>query len=162
MRNNALRAAAAGSMLALSALAPPARAATPVDACLLLAPAQLSPAFGVPIGAGSHTTPEYLKTCTWIPSGTPTRKLKAITLDVKASDGFEAGKQMLQQSNGKVAITPLAGVGDDAFYANFGGHVLSLNVKKGAVAFKLSIYGDMAPQSMAAEKTLASLVVAQL
>ena len=69
---------------------------------------------------------------------------------------------MLQQSNGKVAITPLTGVGDDAFYANFGGHVLSLNVKKGAVAFKLSIYGDMAAQSMAAEKTLASLVVSRL
>ena len=68
MRNNALRAAATGAMLAVSGLAPPALAATPVDACLLLAPAQLSSAFGIPIGAGSHTTPQYLKTCTWLPS----------------------------------------------------------------------------------------------
>jgi hypothetical protein len=161
MGNNALR-AAVGAMIAASALAPLALAATPVDACLLLAPAQLSSAFGVAIAAGSHTTPQYLKTCTWPPSGAATPALKFVTLDIKASDGFEAGKQMLQQSNGKVAITPLAGVGDDAFYANFNGHILSLNVKKGAVAFKLSVYGDMAAQSMAAEKSLASLVVAQL
>jgi hypothetical protein len=141
-----------------AALPPAASAAPPTDACALLSTAQLSAALGVPMDAGTYVTPGFLRTCTWTPSGGATPGLKFVTLYLQPADGFDAGKGMLQmgQSGGKVLLTSLSGVGDDAYYADFGGKITSLFVKKGATALKLTWYGATAPEKvMAIEKTLA-------
>ena len=75
-----------------AATTPSSVAAPPADACLLLNQAQLSAALAVSMAAGSHTTPEHLKTCTWVPSGGPTQSLKFVTLDLRPADGFENAK----------------------------------------------------------------------
>jgi hypothetical protein len=71
---------------------PPAYAAPLTDACSLLTQTQLSSVLGVPIGAGSHVTPTYLKTCTWAPVGSPTKDFKYLTLSFESADGYEAAK----------------------------------------------------------------------
>ncbi len=150
-----------------------AAAAPPNDACSLVTQAQVSAALGVSMEAGSHVTPTFLRTCTWNPSGTSGNRVGALTLYIQSADQYEAGKKMLEQMRtmAKVekhgnsqppVITPLSGIGDDAFYLDMA-NTMSLIAKKGNVQFKLVIYGDLpAEKKKAAEKTLALEVVSKL
>ena len=144
--------------------APSAGAAPATDACLLVTQAQLSAALGVAMAAGTHTTPEYVKTCTWSPSGGATKSLKFVTLDLQPGDGFDRAKALMEQFKPKNAvINSVSGVGDEAYFTSFGGSINNLMVKKGSVAFKLAIYGDTPPEkAMAVEKTLASQILSKL
>jgi hypothetical protein len=142
-----------------------ARAAAPGDACALLSPAQLSAALVLPMDAGKYVTPGYVRTCTWTPSGGATPAIKFVTLFLLSADDYRASKSVMQaaQSKGGNAVTSVNGVGDDAYFTSIGSSVTSLMVKKGAVAFKLSLYGATAPdKAMAIEKTLASQALANL
>lgn len=142
-----------------------AGASSAIDACSLLTQAQLSAVLAVPMDAGKYVTPGFLKTCTWSPSNGPTPGIKFFTLYLQSVEGFEGGKSLVQmgQGNGAAVVTPLSGVGDDAYYASFGSNITSLMVKKGAAAFKLTLYGATAPdKAMAIEKMLALQVVSQL
>src|ERR1700689_976929 len=144
-----------------AAAAPTAGASSATDACSLLTQAQLSAALALPMDAGKYVTPGFLKTCTWTPSNGPASAIKFFTLYLQSVEGFEGGKSLVQmgQSKGTAVVTPLSGVGDDAYYASFGSTVTSLMVRKGAAAFKLTLYGATAPdKAMAIEKTLALLV----
>ena len=160
--------------IAASVMAPPADAAPSDDACVILSPAQLSAALGVTMGAGSHVTPTFLKTCTWAPAGGPTNDLKYLTLNLQTAEGYDAGKKMLEQVTAVMkarrdedapapVITPLSGVGDDAYYLDTA-NILSLIVKKGNSAFKIVIYGGGLPMAkrQSAEKALAQQVLSKL
>ncbi len=153
------------ALLVGAAAAPAVGAATASDACSLLTPGQLSAALGVSIDAGKYVTPQFTRTCTWAPSSGPTAAIKYFTLYLQTGDGFEAGKSMMQtgQARGGAAVTSLSGVGDDAYYTSFGSNITSLFVKKGDVAFKLTLYGATAPEKvMAVEKTLALQALSKL
>ena len=154
--------------------APSAAAASSDDACELLTTAQVSAALGVSMGAGSHVTPTFLKTCTWAPAGGPTNDLKCVTLNLQTAEGYDAGEKMLQQVTAVMkarrdedapapVITPISGVGDDAYYLDTA-NILSLIVKKGNGAFKIVIYGGGLPMAkrQSAEKTLAQQVLSKL
>lgn len=151
-------------LLACAATAPSAGAAPDTDACLLVTQAQLSAALGVSMAAGTHTTPTYVKTCTWSPSGGATKSLKFVTLNLEAGDGYERAKNTMVQLKPKnTVITPVSGIGDDAYYIFFGSTITNLMVKKGNVSFKLALYGETAPEkAMAMEKTLALEIVGKL
>jgi hypothetical protein len=146
-----------------AATTPSAGAAPPADACLLLTQTQMSAALAVSMAAGSHTTPEYLKTCTWAPSGGPTQSLKFVTLDLRPAEGFEDAKKMLEQMKPKnVTMTAVSGIGDDAYYTTFGGTITNLMVKKGNISFKLAMYGVASPdKAMAMEKVLATQILSK-
>lgn len=149
----------------LATVTPPSATAAPADdACLLLTQAQLAAAFGVSFAPGQHTTPTYLKTCTWIPSGGSTDTLKFVTLNLESASAYDGGKNMMQQMKPKgVIITPASGIGDDSYYISFGSNITNLMVKKGTVSFKLAIYGATPPEkAMAIEKTLALQFVSKL
>ena len=147
-------------LLNCAATAPVAMADT--DACTLVTQAQLSAALGVPMDAGKHTTPTYVKTCTWVPTGGATKSLKFVTLNLESANGFEGGKSLVTASK-DVVVTPASGIGDDAYYAVFGGKIVNLMVKKGNVSFKLAIYGSSdTDKAMAMEKTIAQGVVSKL
>jgi hypothetical protein len=106
-----------------------------------------------------------VRTCTWTPSGGATPAIKFVTLLLLSADDYRASKSVMQaaQSKGGNAVTSVNGVGDDAYFTSIGSSVTSLMVKKGAVAFKLSLYGATAPdKAMAIEKTLASQALANL
>jgi|SRR5579859_187682 len=151
-------------LLGVAATAPLAAAAPDTDACLLVTQARLSAVLGVPMGAGAHTTPTYVKTCTWTPSGGATKTLKAVTLNLESADGYQAGKNLMEQMKPKnTTFTPASGIGDDAYYMSFGSNITNLMVKKGKASFKLAMYGDTAPEkAMAMEKILALEILPKL
>jgi hypothetical protein len=144
------------------ATVPTVYAAPPEDACSLLTQREVSDALGVSVGAGSHVTPEYLKTCTWAtPDNPPARgKHEYVTLLIQGVDAFAGGKMMMGQKG--VAVTSVIGLGDDAYYLGVGGNV-GLIVKKGDVAFKVALYADIpVERKEAIEKTLALQVLPRL
>lgn len=156
-----------------AAAAPSANAAQADDACLLVTQAQVTAALGISMAAGTHVTPTFLKTCTWTPSGGATKDVSAITVSLQAADAYEAGKKMLEQMTAMMmvkkdkdapptVITPVSGVGDDAYYLDMA-NTMSLIVKKGSAAFKIVIYGHMPTEKrQSAEKTLALQVLSKL
>jgi len=168
-----LGAALAAVFIALATTLASAAAEPPNDACSLVTQSQVSAALGVSMGSGSHVTPTFLRTCTWNPSGGSGSGVRGLTLYIQSADQYEAGKQMLEQMRtmAKVekhgnsqppVITPLSGIGDDAFYLDMA-NTMSLIAKKGNVEFKFVIYGDLpGEKKKAAEKTLALEVVSKL
>ena len=121
-----LGAALAAVFIALATTLASAAAEPSNDACSLVTQSQVSAALGVSMGSGSHVTPTFLRTCTWNPSGSSGNGVRALTLYIQSADQYEAGKQMLEQMRtmAKVekhgnsqppVITPLSGIGDDAF-----------------------------------------------
>ena len=150
-------------------LIPPVAAASSGDACSFLSQAQVSAALGVPVSAGTHVTPTFVKTCTWAPSGGPRADLKYLTLNLQTAEAYASGKKMLEQmkamatleknSPHSMVITPAGGLGEDAYFLEIG-NTVSLMVKKGNAAFKIVIYGSLPVEKRrSAEKALALQVL---
>ena len=135
---------------------PPRANAAPGDACSLLTPAQIKSATSADVGVGTSGS---AKLCQWNASTPATSSVKFITLllysDTKA---FEPGKHMPAPA----VVTPVSGVGDDAFFLAVGDQV-GLIVKKGSGAFKIAVYAKLSvDQKESMEKALASQIVSQL
>ena len=138
-----------------AAMAPSANAAPADDACSLLTQAQVSAALGASVGAGSYVTPTFKKTCTWTVAG----GAEYVTLMLEGLDAYQAGKLAPVKT---IVVTSISGIGDDAYYLAVGNNV-GLIVKKGNVAFKIAVYGDLPiEKKQAMEKTLAQHVVSKL
>ena len=146
-------------VLFIAAVTAPAASAASDDACKLLTPAQASSAIGASVGAGEHVTPTFVKVCTWKTAAGANYQF--VTLSLQAAGVFASSKTMLSHVK-NVVVTPVRGLGDDAFYLATGDNV-GLNVKKGDVAFKVEVYahGPVAKKE-AMEKPLASEVVSKL
>ena len=142
-----------------AAMVPAATRAPAGDACALLTPAQVGAALGVPVGAGAYVTPTFKKTCTWTASASGGGFVTLLLQDVS---GFEGGKALGQMASKNLSVTPVSGVGDDAYYLAVGDQV-GLIVKKGSAAFKVAVYAHIPVESKEAkEKILAQQVVAEL
>jgi len=143
------------------AATPPSANAVPHDgACSLLTQDQVSAALSVSMGVGSYLTPTYKKTCTWNATSAVTKGAKYITLMLEGADAFEGGKVTGQIKT--ISVTSISGIGDDAYYLAVGSNV-GLIVKKGNVAFKIAVYGDLPiDRKQALERTLAQQVVSKL
>ena len=136
---------------ASAAILPPPAFADPTDACAVLTAAQVSSAIGIPVKEGTHPTPDFLRTCTWIPSNQT--QIKAVTFYIQSANSYDAAKRLLQQSGMK--DTSVGGVGDDAYFQTVGTNS-SLVGKKGNTAFKVAIYTTLpVDKAQAMEKTLA-------
>jgi hypothetical protein len=130
--------------LCAAAMATAAQADT--DACTVLTPAQVGVAVGVPVAAGQHVTPTFVKTCTWTPSGDSA--VKSVTLFLQTATSYDGGKP--------------AGVGDDSYYFVAGDQV-GLLAKKGSLAFKVAVYATLPiANKEAMELALAKAVLAKL
>lgn len=78
-----------------------------------------------------------------------------LSVDPFAERIFEADKYRAGQEN----VTSVSGLGDDAYYAQLGPMTI-LNVKKGSIAFKVTLVGTTDRQTaMDAEMTIASQVL---
>jgi len=151
---------------------PSAGAATTDDACALVTQAQVSTAVGVSMGAGTHVTPTYVKTCTWTPSGGATEDVKSVTVSYQDAGSYDAGKRLMQQTQAAMAVKEgtakmtnegATGIGDDAYYTSMGTGYTGLILKKGNVALKIAVYGDMpADKKKAVEKSLALQALSKL
>jgi hypothetical protein len=152
------------------AAAPSATAAPPTDACPLLTPAEISAVVGVSVGAGTHITPTYLKSCQWEPPGGATVQLGNVLLALESAASWQSAKAMLQAvanapnntKKGGITMTPVSGIGDDALYSSVGNYT-KLIVKKGDVAFQIVISSN-APieKKRDMERALASKVLSKL
>ena len=152
--------------------APSASAATSDDACALVTRAQVSAVVGVPVDAGTHVTPTFVKTCTWGPTGGAREDVKAVTISFQNAASYDAGKRLMQQTQAVVnqtqggasmASDSASGVGDDAYYTSMGAGYTALMVKKGNVALKIAIYGGMpTDKKKAVEKALALQALSKL
>jgi len=148
-----------------------ASAAPSNDACALVTQDQVSAAVGASVGAGTHVTPTYVKTCTWTPSSA-SKDLSSVTISYWDAGSYDAGKRVMQQAQAavtakegtaKMTDESASGIGDDAYYTTMGTGYTGLMLKKGNVALKIAIYGDMpADKKKAVEKTLALQALSKL
>lgn len=62
-----------------------------------------------------------------------------------------------------MANTSAAGIGDDAYYTSMGSTYTGVMVKKGNIAFKVAMYGDLPTEKKkAVERTLALQALSKL
>ena len=144
------------------AAAMPSTALADTDACTVLTPDQVGAAVGVPVGAGKHVTPTFVRTCTWTASGSS--DVKFVTLYMQTAAAYDGGKQMASQMAlaGKGAAVKPASVGDDGYYFVTGNQV-GLLVKKGSASFKVAVYAKLpVDRKEAMELTLAREALAKL
>jgi hypothetical protein len=143
-----------GAVLALGVAAPRANAA-PGDACSLITPAQIKSAIGAEVSAGAAGS---AKLCQWNASLAPGATVNFVTLVLQDSKFFDGGKSVPSPA----IVTPLTGVGDDAYYVAVRDQV-GLVVKKGSSAFKVTVYAKLpADKKEAMEKLLATQIATQL
>ncbi len=160
MRTNIKLAAACAALSLLSVTAMPSAARQETDACTLLTPAQVSAAVGFPVPAGTHVMPSFVKTCTW--TGTNKTGVQFVTLYLQTAAAYDGSKRMATQMTAVGAVVKSAGVGDDSYYFVEGPQV-SLEVKKGSVAFKVSVYKKIpVDQKEGMELTLAKEVLPKI
>ncbi len=137
-----------------------ARAET--DACSLLTTAQVTAVVGA-VSDGTHVTPNFVKTCTWTPSGAS--KISSVTLNLQTAAFYDGGKRqatMAVAAGAKGTGTKPASVGDDAYYFITGDQSV-LFVKKGANSFKVAVYAKIPlEEKEAMELKLAKDVLAKL
>ena len=158
------------AVIVVTILCTPTVFAATDDACTLLTQAQVTAAVGTPVAAGTHVTPTFTKTCTWTPTTSGTG-IKAVTLNLQTASIYDGGKSKTQFALGaanastpgaSMAIIPVSGLGDDAYFFGSQGSFM-LFVKKGAGAFKVAIYGKPpSTDTQTAEKNLAQQVLAKM
>jgi hypothetical protein len=150
---------AASALFCVFAFSSLSAAATPVG-CSVLTQAQLGAATGATIGAGTPISAPT--TCQWSGQG------KIVTLTIRAP---RAGKSPVDQFNDArtkalpgIAVEPVSGVGDDAFYVYFAGQNRAgcgLVVKKGTSVFEVRVYGFELAQGKTVSKVLAQEAAAK-
>jgi hypothetical protein len=152
-----------GALCAVSFwLVVPSTAQADTDACTLLTPAQVGAAVGATVTEGIHTTPTYVKTCTWNASGNS--DVKFVTLNLQTAAAYDGGKQQANQmaALAKGAAMKAASVGEDAYYFVAVDQV-GLLVKKGGISFKVAVYAKLPVEKKEAmEMTLAKQVLLKL
>ena len=141
MRMHVLTARAA---LLLVALGLPLTARAAKDPCKLLTPAEISGVLGGAFGAGA---PIGTTGCSW------TNEKPHMIVTVSLWPPTEWDRIKANPLGGK--ITPVSGLGEDAFYASIAQYSV-LYVKKGGTVYLFKVYGvkDETKQ-MSAEKTFA-------
>ncbi len=147
---------------ALLAMLAPLAAHAETDACTLATAAQIGAAVHVAVGAGTHVTPTFVKTCTWTP--TATSNVRAVTVNLQTAAFYDGGKQMATRTAAAVpsAKVQSVGIGDDGDY-NVAGEMVTLLFKKGATGVKVAVYAK-APVDVvtAMELAIAREVAAKL
>jgi hypothetical protein len=133
----------------------------PEDACQYIAPSELQTLLGMPFGAGEHVTPDYVKTCTWQPSAGGSGLVQYVTLSFQPGATYAQAKAMLRGP--VIALSPVSGIGTDAYFSSVVNRYMALNVTTDSAAFEVAIYGKLAPKrAQSAEKTIAAEVISKL
>ena len=145
------------------------RAAGNPDACSLLGAEQIGSALGVAVSAGQHPAApagatDDLRTCQWYEVGKSGFDGKMVEIDIMGQTGnlspvdrFNNAKQPVPG----MTRTPVAGVGDDAYYIENPGF-RSINVRKGTAAFEVHVHGASAAQAKQILKRLAQQAASKL
>ncbi len=164
MRNQAVRSIICGMVFALLSSLASAAGRQARDACSFLSQKKISAVLGVAVDAGRHIGPSSAL-CGWGEPDDPSHSGKHVLLTIYRAVGrispverFENGKMPIQG----IEKTPVGAVGDDAYYIGTPGFGLGLNVKKGAFAFQVKVFGFSPEMTRTFENSLAQLVLATL
>ncbi len=128
------------------------------DSCALLTPAEVSDVIGSPIDPGKHVLATSPIMCKWSQTGAAATAEPHVMINFTSLDSVEREKEATQN----VTITPVDGVGDDAFYvtSRLG---ISLYVRKGNSAFVVAVRDPFPPDQLKTkEKTLGLKAAARL
>jgi hypothetical protein len=142
-------------------IAVPRAGAAPGDACSLLTAAQIKSATGADASPGVAGS---AKLCQWNASMAPGATVNFVTLVLQDPKFFDSGKNVPAPANApaRAIITPVFGVGDDAYFVAVRDQV-GLVVKKGSSAFKVAVYAKLPnAQKESMEKALATQIASQL
>ena len=134
------------------------------DACSFLSENKVGAILGLPIDAGRHIGPGSAL-CGWGEPNDPDHSGKHVLLTIYRAVGKISPVERFE--NGKMPIhgiekTPVAGIGDDAYYIDTPGFGLGLNVKKGNFAFQVKVFGFSPQMTKTFENSLAQDVLARL
>jgi hypothetical protein len=164
MRNPAVMSVICGVVFALFSSLSSAAGREAGDACSFLRQSRISAILGLAIDAGRHIGPSSAL-CGWGEPNDPSHSGKHVLLTVYRTVGklspverFENGKTPIQG----IEKTPVSGVGDDAYYIDTPGFGLGLNVKKGAFAFQVKVFGFSPEMTKTIENSLAQDVLSKL
>jgi hypothetical protein len=140
----------------------PLAAHAETDACTLASAAQISAAINVAVGAGTHVTPTFVRTCTWTP--TVSSNVRAVTVNLQTVAFYDGAKQNAITTAAALPAAKMkpASVGDDGYYAVMG-EMVALFFKKGGSSVKVAVYAKMAVDEIEAmELAIAKQVAAKL
>lgn len=164
MRNHTGKSVICGVVFALSSSLASAAGREGGDACSFLSRSRISSALGVAIDAGRHIGPSSAL-CGWGEPNDPSHSGKHVLLTIyravgkiSAIERFENGKTPIQG----IEKTPVNGIGDDAYFIDTPGFGLGLNVKHGAFAFQVKVFGFSPEMTRTIEHSLAQDVLAKL
>ena len=135
----------------------PAFAIPPTDACSLLTPAQVSWVLGFSAKPG-HMVKSDETECDWPMISLAkmnSKDTKVVEVKILGADGWAL------LAPAAATETPLAGIGDKAFYGG-DSDLMALYVKKGNVQFYVSVRGFPLDQIKEKEKRLAKDALAKL
>jgi hypothetical protein len=135
-------------------------AAVPVsDACEVLTPAEIGGVLGMSIDPGKHIPASSKVMCGWTQAGQTGEAATKLMLNFANPSYFQKEKM----ASGNVTVTPVSGIGEEAFYvtSEFG---TSLFVRKGDTAIGFSIRDKSLPKNdvMAKERELGMKAVERL
>ena len=123
----------------------------PTDACALLTSTDIDQVMGVSMGVGKTVASTA---CQWrqsVKQGAPAVIIDLTIMDVRR---YDLGKAIA--GSPKFKVTPVSGLGDDAYYsASTDGKLTDLRVKKGSRAFAVHVWGGGMPGAQAEPKELA-------
>lgn len=126
-------------------------AAPVTDACEVLTPAEVGGVLGVSIDPGKHIPASSKVMCAWTQTGQTGEVGTKLMLHFATQPYFQKEKA----ASGSVTVTPVNGIGDEAFYvtSEFG---TSLFVRKGDTAIDFTIRDKSLPLNdvMAKERAL--------
>ena len=135
----------------VSAVRPPT-IRTPTDPCSLLTSADIDGVMGVSMGTPKARASQA---CQWRqPVKKPGDPGAIVDVTIMDANRYALGKAIA--GSPKFKVTPVAGLGDDAYYsASTDGKLTDLRVKKGNAAFAVHVWGAGVPASQAEPKELA-------
>ena len=113
-------------------------ASAPTDACTLLTVDEVSAALEVKSMPGRHPSPTFTASCLWTDDTAVVISHRRVTLSIISTQAFDIAKR-----SPVLTVTPVTGIGDDAYYEMFKSESPALNVRKGSVAFTIRILNGL-------------------
>jgi hypothetical protein len=145
----------AGPSVAAQQSTSPAGAA--VDPCTLITQAEAAAAFGGPVDPGKQAA-AGASSCLWSAS----KPVSADGVDIAVIGVSTFDKS--HKSGPGITVTPVPGLGDEAYFVDLGPGFVNLQVRKGSTTFTVDvmIHGASNANVMAADKSLAQLIVGRI
>jgi hypothetical protein len=130
----------------------------PTDACLLLTQAEASTALGISVLPGQPVIGIGQSVCLWGPAGASLLEGQRVLVRIVMPQYFRLGKLPVTG----VVVTPVSGLGDDAYYVTDPALGTTLYVQKGSATFDVEVGGFSDAQTKTIEMTVAQDILSKL